>query len=171
MEPRDMGLDWVGRIPKPPLEDVVKSAMGIATEGYTHQLYFRYPLHGGFEAVVKAMIKDRTKIKTGAGIRSIKKKGQRWEVSTGEWTWEFDKLVMAFPVRDAVKCFENVPKEVHDAVAGLRFNALRIACIAVNNDSLLDKSAVYIPDPEVTPHRVCYMGFFSPNVVKPGCSS
>lgn len=171
MEPREMGLEWVGRIPKPPLEDVVKSAMGIATEGYTHQLYFRYPLHGGFESVVKAMIKDPSKIVTGAGIRSIEKKGKRWEVNTGERSWDFDHLVMAFPIRDAVKCFKNVPQEVHDAVAGLRFNALRIACIAVNNESLMDKSAVYIPDPEVTPHRVCYMGFFSPNVVKPGTSS
>src|SRR5262249_51831721 len=35
----------------------------------------------------------------------------------------------------------------------------------------MDKSAVYIPDPTVHPHRVCFMGFFSPNVVKPGTSS
>ena len=51
-EPREMGLDWVGRVPKPPVEDVVKSALGIETEGYTHQLHFRYPLRGGFEALV-----------------------------------------------------------------------------------------------------------------------
>ncbi len=35
----------------------------------------------------------------------------------------------------------------------------------------MDKSAVYIPDPTVLPHRVCYMGFFSPNMVRPGTSS
>ncbi len=35
----------------------------------------------------------------------------------------------------------------------------------------MDKSAVYIPDPTVQPHRVCYMGFFSPNMVRPGTSS
>ena len=35
----------------------------------------------------------------------------------------------------------------------------------------MDKSAIYIPDPTVLPHRVCYMGFFSPNMVRPGTSS
>jgi hypothetical protein len=48
-------------------------------------------------------------------------------------------------------------------VDGLRCNPLRVAFVAVNNESLLDKSVVYIPDPAVLPHRVCYMGLFSPN--------
>jgi protoporphyrinogen oxidase len=64
-----------------------------------------------------------------------------------------------------------VPHEVEQAVANLRYNAIRIALIAVNNESLMDKSAVYIPDPNVLPHRVCYMGFFSPHMVRPGTSS
>jgi protoporphyrinogen oxidase len=72
---------------------------------------------------------------------------------------------------DAIPCFENVPPEVLDAVKGLRYNALRLAFIAVNNTSLMDKSAIYIPDPTVHPHRVCYMGFFSPNMVRTGASS
>jgi protoporphyrinogen oxidase len=46
-----------------------------------------------------------------------------------------------------------------------------MAFIAVTNESLMDKSAVYIPDPTVHPHRVCYLGFFSPNMVRPGTSS
>jgi protoporphyrinogen oxidase len=86
-------------------------------------------------------------------------------------TRTYDHLVMAFPVTEAIKCFEDVPAEVQRAVAGLRYNALRVAFLAVNNESLLDKSAVYIPDPTVHPHRVCYMGFFSPNTVRPGTSS
>jgi protoporphyrinogen oxidase len=53
----------------------------------------------------------------------------------------------------------------------LRYNALRVVFLAVNNESLMDKSAVYIPDPSVHPHRVCYMGFFSPHMVRPGTSS
>jgi protoporphyrinogen oxidase len=171
MEPRDMGLEWVGRIPRPPLEDVVRSAMGIETEGYTHQLYFRYPLHGGFESVVKAMIKDPAHVHCGIKVEKIRKVGDRWHVATNREERLYDRLVMAFPVMDAVGCFDNVPDEVHEALRGLRYNALRLAFIAVNNESLMDKSAVYIPDPSVAPHRVCYMGFFSPNTVRPGTSS
>ena len=83
----------------------------------------------------------------------------------------YDRLVLAFPIHEAIGCFADVPPEVTQAVQNLRYNALRLAFIAVNNTSLMDKSAIYIPDPTVHPHRVCYMGFFSPNMVKPGTSS
>ena len=33
----------VDRIPRPPDDDIIKSAKGIDTEGYKHQLYFHYP--------------------------------------------------------------------------------------------------------------------------------
>ena len=42
----DMSLEWVDRVPRPPLIDLVKTAVGIATEGYTHQLHFQYPDKG-----------------------------------------------------------------------------------------------------------------------------
>jgi protoporphyrinogen oxidase len=153
------------------MEDVVKSAMGIETEGYTHQLYFRYPLHGGFESVVKAMIKHPDRVHCGVKVERIVRRPHGWEVVTNQGVRHYERLVMAFPVMDAIECFDDVPEEVKEAVRGLRYNALRLAFIAVNNESLNDKSAVYIPDPMVQPHRVCCMGFFSPNVVRPGTSS
>jgi protoporphyrinogen oxidase len=129
-------------------------------------------LRGGFEAVVQAMLEDPSQIHLGTRVQKIREDGGRWVVSAeGQQDRVYDHLVLAFPVMDAVGCFENVPGEVHDAVRGLRYNALRMAFIAVNNESLMDKSAVYIPDPTVHPHRVCYMGFFSPNMVRPGTSS
>ncbi len=51
-----MSLHWVdGRIPRPPIDDVIKSAIGISTEGYIHQAVFSYPLDGGIESLVKAI--------------------------------------------------------------------------------------------------------------------
>ena len=170
-EPREMNVEWVERIPRPPMENVVKSALGIPTEGYTHQLFFRYPLRGGMEAVVTAMIRDRDRIHCGARVRRIEKNGSGWRVSDDQTTRNYDQIVIAFPIHEAIKCFANVPAEVQQAVAGLRYNVVRVAMIAVNNESLMDRSAIYIPDPTVMPHRVCYMGFFSPNMVRPGTSS
>src|SRR5262249_35509038 len=120
---------------------------------------------------VKAMVKDPERVFCNTRVQKIWKDRGRWVVCDGARERVYDRLVLAFPVMDAVRCFEDVPDEVKLAVANLRFNALRLAFIAVNNESLLDKSSVYIPDPTVQPHRVCYMGFFSPNVVKPGTSS
>jgi len=171
IEPREMGLEWVGRVPKPPVEDVVKSALGIETEGYTHQLYFRYPLRGGFEALAKAMVKEGSTLHLRTPVRTISKCANSWIVSDGRRNWSFDHLVIAFPVREAIRCFPDAPVEVREAATTLRYNALRVAFVAVSNESLLDKSAVYIPDPAVHPHRVCYMGYFSRNLVRPGTSS
>jgi len=35
----------------------------------------------------------------------------------------------------------------------------------------LEYSAIYIPEPNVVTHRLCFMGFFSKELVKPGTSS
>ena len=171
MEPRQMGVEWVERIPRPPLEDVVKSALGIPTEGYTHQLHFRYPLRGGAAALVQALTPGGAAVTCQARVQSICKSSAGWEVFDGRRTRRYDKIVIAFPIHEAIRCLPDVPAEVTQAVAALRYNAIRIALIAVNNESLLDKSAVYIPDPDVLPHRVCYMGYFSPHLVRPGTSS
>ena len=46
-----MSHHWVeGRIPRPPIEDVIKSAIGIPTEGYTHQSVFSYPATGRYRS-------------------------------------------------------------------------------------------------------------------------
>jgi protoporphyrinogen oxidase len=170
-EPSEIGLDWVGRVPRPPIQDVVRSALGIETEGYTHQLHFRYPLRGGFEALARAMIKDSSRVHCGSAIRSIRENESTWTVVAGQTTWQFDHVVIGFPIHEAIRCFDQVPDDVVQAVKGLRYNPLRVAFVAVNNESLMDKSAIYIPDPAVLPHRVCFMGFFSPNMVRPGTSS
>jgi protoporphyrinogen oxidase len=171
LDPTEMGLEWVERIPKPPMEDVVKSALGIQTEGYLHQLFFRYPLRGGFETVVRQMIKPSTSLQTGFEVRKIERKGDGWSVSDGGTSRHYEHLVISLPIQVAVKCFEDVPESIVAAVEALRYNSIRIVFLAVNNESLMGKSAVYIPDPSVLPHRVCYMGFFSPNMVQPRSSS
>jgi protoporphyrinogen oxidase len=53
-DPAFMDMQMVERIPKPPKEDVIQSAKGVPTEGYTHQLYFHYPSAGGFQSLVDA---------------------------------------------------------------------------------------------------------------------
>lgn len=169
--PEQLSLEWVDRIPKPPMEDVVKSSLGIETEGYQHQLYFRYPAYGGVEAVAKAISPDNQKIELNYKIEKIKKTPSGWAVSNGKDEKYYDKIILCFPIHEAIKCFEGIPGEVKTAVSNLRYNSVNIVMLAVNNESLMDKGAVYIPDKTVLAHRVCFMGFFSKNLVKPGTSS
>ncbi len=164
-------MGWVERIPKPPMEDILKSALGIETEGYLHQLYFKYPRFGGVEALVNALVKKDAEITCNYRIRSIARCGAEWLVSDGKTTKNFDRIALTFPIHEAIDCFENVPAEVRETVRKLRYNTVNVVFIAVNDQSLLDHSAIYIPDPSVVTHRVCFMGFFSRELVKPGTSS
>jgi len=117
------------------------------------------------------MTADVSRVHHNSPVRSIRKNENGWTVVAGQTMWQFDHLVIALPIHEAIRCLGDVPVEVLDAVRSLRYNAIRVSLIAVNNESLLDKSAIYIPDSAVAPHRVCFMGFFSPNMVRPGTSS
>ena len=166
-----LSLEFVERIPKPPVDDVVRSSLGIETEGYLHQLYFRYPTEGGVQSMVEALIDDDAEIVCNYRVRSIRRTDRGWAVSDGAETHLFDHIVVSFPIHEAIGCFEDVPPDVLEAVDGLRYNSMRVVLVAVDNESLMDKSAVYIPDPSVVTHRVCFMGFFSDRLVRPGTSS
>ena len=80
-DPEKIGLEFVSRIPKPPMEDVVKSAIGIPTEGYLHQLHFYYPIEGGYESVVHAFAKRvKGTIKTSWTVAEIEYADEHWHV-------------------------------------------------------------------------------------------
>lgn len=164
-------MGWVERIPKPPMEDVLKSALGIETEGYLHQLYFKYPKDGGVEALVKALVRPSADIRTGFEIKKVRRKAGQWEVTNGQEKLYFDRLALTVPIHEAVHFFDDIPQDVLTTIDRLRYNTVNVVFIAVNNTSLMEYSAMYIPDPTVVTHRTCFMGFFSPNLVKPGTSS
>src|SRR5436305_5583098 len=82
-DPTKLGLEFVSRIPKPPMEDVLKSAIGIPTEGYLHQLFFYYPIEGGYEQIVHGFAKRvRGALSTSFAVRSVARDGDGWRVSS-----------------------------------------------------------------------------------------
>lgn len=166
-----LNLEWVERIPRPPLEDVVKSALGIETEGYLHQLYFRYPVKGGAEALITSLQKPDQKILCNYKIDKIRKSKSGWNVYADDHCKSYEEIIITFPIHEAITCFENVPDNVSRAAERLRYNSITVIMVAINNESLLDCSAIYIPDPKVLPHRVCFMGYFSRQNVREGTSS
>ena len=113
-----MSLDWVeGRVPKPPLEDVVKAAVGVNTEGYVHQLDFYYPATGGVEALAMGMAERVRHITPGFAVRHVRRTRDGWVVSDGRHERTYARLVSTLPIVEMAEIFEDVPREVKDAVA------------------------------------------------------
>ncbi len=168
-----MSLHWVdGRIPRPPVDDVIKSAIGICTEGYTHQSVFSYPLDGGIEALVKAIARPVERyIKTAFRIRSIRKHGARWLISNGTETIEADRIISTIPIQHLVAALPGVPEEVRKACDNLTYNSLVCVNLGIHG-SVPDYSWLYIPDPALgKTNRVSFPSRYSRHVAPEGSSA
>jgi len=169
----EMSLHWVdGRIPRPPVDDVIKSAIGIPTEGYTHQAVFSYPLDGGIEALVQAIAHPvEPFIKTGFAVRSVKKKGKQWLISDGKETVTADRIISTIPVQHLLAALDDVPDDVKEACRALTYNSLVCVNIGVRG-KVPDYSWLYIPDPALgKTNRVSFPSQYSRHVAPEGCSA
>jgi protoporphyrinogen oxidase len=172
-DPEKIGLEFVARIPKPPMEDVLKSSIGIATEGYLHQLYYSYPTVGGFESIVRGFAsRVRGTIHTSWPVASVERDGERWRVvsASGEERTYRD-LVSTLPIHELLKIWKDAPREVHDTLAPLRYNSLINILIGCKTDPGHNYTALYVPDPELLFHRLSFPKAFGEQCVPPGGSS
>ena len=166
-----LGLEWVeGRVPKPPIEDVIKSAVGVETEGYTHQLYFNYPAHGGIESLPKAMARGVHHITSDFTVERIWKERDLWCVSDGKETRQYEKIICTIPIQELAHALEGTPSSVIAAADSLRYNSLVTVAVGLDSARLPAYSSIYVPDPAVLFHRLSFPGEFSPHNVPPGKS-
>jgi len=160
-DPAFLDTQMVERIPKPPKEDIIKSANGIETEGYLHQLYFHYPSEGGIQSIITTYYKriaNKTKIVTSVNIEKIERTKKMWKITTDKGKYEGNILVSTLPPQELIK-YTPVPPVIQRAVANLKYNSIYIAIILAKKDTLGDIFALYIPDKEIIFHRIAKLNF------------
>ncbi len=171
-EPHNLDCQWVERIPKPPIEDIVKSALGLATEGYVHQLHFYYPKEGGFETLPRTLEESiNGRITKGFEIRSISRTGTGWAVSNGSEERCYKKLICAMPILELIKCLKDVPTEVIHASENLAYNSLSVVMIGLNRPRKHELVSCFFPQSDIIFHRLVFHDYFGKNYVPSGCSS
>lgn len=169
----EMSAHWVdGRVPRPPLDDVLRSACGIRTEGYSHQAVFTYPAAGGIEALVRSIaspIQDR--IICGFCVRSIWQEGDRFLLSDGDRTVSADHCISTIPVQALVRALGDPTPELEAAVDGLVYNG--VACVFLGLRAPVPPySWVYLPGPELGyANRVSFPSNYSEVTAPDGCGS
>jgi len=161
MPPNMMACDWISRIPKPPTKDIVKSAIGIETEGNLEQLHFHYPAQGGFQALPDA-IRSRLKVPIVGHfeIVSIEKEKNAWIISDGKTERSYEQIVSTIPLPSLIKTLKNVPAEVQTAAANLVHNALIVVMLVARKNRSQRNFGIYFPQPDLLFHRVCFYDFF-----------
>ena len=173
-DPAFMDTQMVDRIPKPPAEDVIKSANGIATEGYTHQLYFHYPKSGGFQTLVNAY-RDRAlskgqRIHTGVQIQRLQQTDNGWLVHTNQGTVEAARIVNCMPLHELFKLMDATD-DARRHLGNLKYNSIYIIMVQVKKDSIGDQFAIYIPDKNTLFHRLSKLNFLGDSYKLPNNQS
>lgn len=152
--------DWVaGRVPDAPVEDVLRAAVGIRTEGYTHQAIFYYPKRGGFQAITDGMATTlESRIRLNTRVEEVRRKGEAWLVN-GE---EFDRVVCTLPLDLVPQFVEGVDPSVAEAMSGLEYNALVSFLVALDRPEHPDLSWIYLPHKSQGPaNRITYMSNYA----------
>jgi protoporphyrinogen oxidase len=168
--PEQMSLEWVERVPNPPIEDIIKSSLGISTEGYKHQLHFYYPRIGGIQALIKSLeTKIGDHIVTNFKVAEISGSNGKWVISNGTQKKSYEKIISTIPIQNLVKA-TNAPKKIKDAANELKYNSLITVMIGLKG-KLKNLSWLYIPDHKILTHRTSFPSNYSPLVAPEGKSS
>ncbi len=172
-DPAFMDTQMVDRIPKPPPEDIIRSAKGEATEGYTHQLHFFYPRQGGVQSLLNGFLDGlggKVAVRVNAAVeRIIRDDGAWWVLTTDGGSRSFDRLVSTIPIPELVCRLEPaVPQHVADAARDLKFNSIAICMLHVRRDRLGDNFAIMVPDVGIVFHRLSKLDFLLPAAATDG---
>ncbi|MBN2489965.1 MAG: FAD-dependent oxidoreductase [Planctomycetes bacterium] len=167
---RDMSFDWVAdRVPDAPPDDVIRSAVGIRTEGYTHQLQFGYPLRGGMQALADATaapIRDRIRLATP--VAHVRGRAGRWEVNGDR----FDRVVSTLPLRGVPDLLDGMDPAAAAAARALEYVHVLCFLVGLDHPGRVPYSWVYLPHPENGPvNRLTHLGNYSPGNCPAGHSS
>ena len=158
-DPSFMDTQMVERIPKPPREDILRSAQGVTVDGYLHQLYFSYPKHGGTAAIIEALrsrLSEKVKIYLNEDVLSVCKDGGKFSVETSQGKHLADKVISTIPANLLVERYNrgNVPADILQSARRLRHNSIVIAVVNVAGDVAGDNFAFMIAGKNVIFHRL-----------------
>jgi protoporphyrinogen oxidase len=158
----DMSSGWVaGRVPEAPIRDILQSAIGVDTAGYTHQAVFWFPKHGGFEAMVRGVVEGGGfTLRCATPVEEVRKEGDGFRVN-GE---TFDLVVNTVPLPLIEPTIAEIPDEIRGDIRRLQPISLVNVLIGVKIDEpMLPLSWVYLPFPQQGPaNRVTYYSNYSP---------
>lgn len=166
----EINTSWIeGRVPSAPIEDVIKSSIGIDTEGYQHQINFYYPKKNGFQTLTNQLAKSIKNIHLNTTVTSILKKENKWIVNNEHI---FDDLISTLPIHDIPDILQKTPDTIKEATQKIMYNGVATFIIGMNVPSNNNYSWIYLPHEEQGPvNRLTFLSNYSQNNAPENCSS
>jgi len=167
---RSIGLSWIkGRIPDPPLDEILRSALGDFRNGYTHQEIFYYPKKGGIQAIPDGLAKlINNNIRLGNSVQNVEKTDNGFRVNDQK----FDMIINTIPPQAFIKIYAGATKEIMAASEDLDYLSIMTVLLGLSKNNENDFSWVYFPNQqEILAHRITYLSNYSPYNVPSGKAS
>lgn len=159
---KKLSMIWSERIPNPPSQDVIKSSLGISTEGYKHQLYYHYPKKGGYEMISRALSKNQN-IYFEKKLIKIVKKEKKWVLFFKDGIIKtYDNIISTIPIQELSKILNyKIPKKIVKDIDKLIVNPLILISIGLKGKDNKKFTAIYFPEKNFLVNRISFPGTFS----------
>ena len=167
---RDMGIDWVeGRVPVAPLEDILRAAMGVRTEGYKHQMIFHYPRTGGFQEVFERIaVPVRPHLRTGVTVERVERVGDQLDVDGTR----YDCVISTIPLPILADLLVGMDSAARDAAKALQHRSVTSFLLGIDEEFVRPFSWIYLPHEKQGPaNRITYLSNYSPENAPDGRGS
>ncbi|MEM0086320.1 MAG: FAD-dependent oxidoreductase [Zestosphaera sp.] len=163
----EITLEWVeGRVPTPPIKEIIMSAVGINVEGYTHQLTFYYPTSGGIEALVQGLLSEilsskRVEVLTNQEVKRVSFSSRdRLLVETRDYCFECVSVVYTASLKRSRDTFKEILGGLSNDLEKLRSVPIAVVGLGIKGE-VRPYHWVYLPDKKHLPHRIAVLSNFS----------
>lgn len=171
----ELTADWVSwLVPKPDIKDVINGALGIKDKAFGYNPSFLYPSQGGIAVLPQAFLPGLKDLTYGCELVEVETGRRRATFHCGDQgtrTVEYERLVSTIPVPELVRRCPDLPRDIREAAAGLRFVSVYNVNLGVARERITDMHWIYFPEPEYPFYRAGFPMNFCPSSGRPGCSS
>ena len=171
VEPSEMDFAWIDRrVPTPDVDRILAGALrdDVAQVGAT--AHFWYPVRGGIEELPRALGERVEGVQLGREVERIELGARVLELSDGERIG-FDRLIYTLPLPALGSLVSDLPTEIHEACAALRYQGIYCLNIGIDRPNVSDKHWVYFYEDAYPFHRLSFPANFTPANVPHGKSS
>jgi UDP-galactopyranose mutase len=167
-----MSHDWISdRVMQPRIDQVLEGALRPGVKDWGPNAKFGYPLRGGFQAYMDALLQrvDQRRVNTGRGVERIAPQRRTVTLAGGEEV-AYDRLITTLPLPVLVELLDDAPATVRDAAAGLLSTTVICVNLGIARADITEKHWIYYPEDTVF-HRIFVQSNASPYNAPPGCSA
>jgi len=164
-------LDWMGKfLPRPSFEKTLEGSLSQSEACIGQNSIFMYPKRGGIQMVCDKFEEKINPINFNSEVTEIDVENKTFTINGSE-VISYETLVSTLPLPVVIECLKDVPQEVEDAVAKLRWNNLYVVSVTVDKPVLTEKHRLYVSSTDYIFHKLAFFSSYAPEMSPTGKSA